>query len=187
MKKAKTVETIKNKVNISTLSVGDDGLLVQPTIENTAHVNALAIAEKIQQVMGNDFFTIEQMRKKMFIIGNNNRQIKLSWNEARNYITSIANYGLVETIPAVKDCFKIRLDDDFQLRYFDKQIDIRNNEIADYKKLMQTIFDKDKEVPAAKTKPAVKKASPKPVVVKKSTTKKAVVKKAIVKKKASKK
>ena len=99
------------------------------TTENTDHSNALLIAKKIASVMGNDFFTIDQMRKKMVIIKSGNREGKLSWNDARNYVTSILKYGLAEEFKAVKDCYKIRLDDEFQLKYLDTQIEIRNEEI----------------------------------------------------------
>lgn len=127
--------------------------------ENTAHQTALQIAEKIHEIMGSDFFTIDQMRKKMIIPGNNNTQKKFSWTEARNYITTIMKFGLAEELPAVKDCFKIRLDHEFQLNYFDKQIDFKNEEIKVFKALMQEIFDKDKvtELPAKPVKKTVKK------------------------------
>lgn len=130
------------------------------TKENVEHQNAIAIANKINEIMGKDFFTIEQMRKKMVITKGNNRSEKISWNEARNYLTSIMRYGLVEALPAVKDCYKIRLDHEFQLNYFDKQIDIRNEEIDTYKKIMQEIFDKDDEVSKLPTK-AIKKTAAK--------------------------
>ncbi|GEM_PF-3938041 len=116
------------------------------TKENVEHQNAIAIAKKILEIMGNDFFTIDQMRKKMVITKNNNHSEKLSWDEARKYLTSIMRYGLAEALPAVKDCYKIRLDHEFQLNYFDKQIDIRNEEIEAYKKIMQEIFDKDEAI-----------------------------------------
>lgn len=109
------------------------------TIENTDQTNALLIAKKIVSVMGSDFFTIEQMRKKMIIINSGNREEKLSWNEARNYVTSIIKYGLAEELYAVKDCYKIRLDDEFQLQYFDTQIEIRNVEIKIYQELVDKI------------------------------------------------
>lgn len=109
------------------------------TTENTDQANALLIAKKIVSVMGNDFFTIDQMRKKMVIINSGNREGKLSWREARNYVTSIMKYGLAEELKAVKDCYKIRLDDEFQLKYFDTQIKIRNEEIKVYKALLNKI------------------------------------------------
>lgn len=109
------------------------------TIENTDQANALLIARKIVNVMGGDFFTIEQMRKKMVIINSGNREEKLSWNEARNYVTSIIKYGLAEELQAVKDCYKIRLDDEFQLHYFYTQIEIRNVEIKIYEELVAKI------------------------------------------------
>ncbi len=130
------------------------------TAENTAHKNALVIAKTIEDIMGKDFFTIEQMRKKMVVTKDKNHS-RLSWNDARNYITSIANYGLAEALPAVKDCYKIRLDHEFQLNYFDKQIDIRNAEIEVYKQIQQQIFNKDEvsELPVKQAKnKAVKKA-----------------------------
>ena len=114
------------------------------TTENTDHSNALLIAKKIASVMGNDFFTIDQMRKKMVIIKSGNREGKLSWNDARNYVTSILKYGLAEEFKAVKDCYKIRLDDEFQLKYLDTQIEIRNEEIKVYKGLMDKIFKRSK-------------------------------------------
>ncbi len=49
-------------------------------------------------------------------------------------------YGLAEEFNAVKDCYKIRLDDEFQLKYFDTQIEIRNEEIKEYKGVMDKIF-----------------------------------------------
>jgi hypothetical protein len=132
------------------------------TIENTDQTNALLIAKKIVSVMGSDFFTIEQMRKKMIIINNGNREEKLSWNEARNYVTSIIKYGLAEELKAVKDCYKIRLDDEFQLQYFDHQIEIRNVEIKLYKELMDEICKRTKKekqvkLPIKSMKNAVKK------------------------------
>ena len=110
------------------------------TTENTDHANAILIAKKIASVMGPDFFTIDQMRKKMVIIKSGNREGKLSWNDARNYVISIMKYGLAEEFNAVKDCYKIRLDDEFQLKYFDTQIEIRNEEIKEYKGVMDKIF-----------------------------------------------
>lgn len=109
------------------------------TNENTDHENALLIAKKIVSVMGADFFTIDQMRKKMVIINTGNREGKLSWSEARNYVTSIMKYGLAEEFNAVKDCYKIHLDDEFQLKYFDTQIKIRNEEIKVYKSLKSKV------------------------------------------------
>ncbi|OFY87695.1 MAG: hypothetical protein A3F72_13305 [Bacteroidetes bacterium RIFCSPLOWO2_12_FULL_35_15] len=109
------------------------------TTENTDQANALLIAKKIASVMGNDFFTIDQMRKKMVIINSSNREGKLSWSEGRSYVTSIMKYGLAEEFKAVKDCYKIRLDNEFQLKYFRTQIKIRNEEIKIYKGLMDKI------------------------------------------------
>ena len=128
------------------------------TTENTDHSNALLIAKKIASVMGNDFFTIDQMRKKMVIIKSGNREGKLSWSEARNYVTSIIKYGLAEEFKAVKDCYKIRLDDEFQLKYFDTQIEIRNEEIKEYKGLMDKIPKRSKvKSPVKRSAKTIKK------------------------------
>lgn len=89
---------------------------------NTEHTNAVLIAEKIKTIMGDDFFTIDQMRKKMTIIDEKNHTQKLSWNVAKGYIASITNYGLVEDLKAVKDTFKIRIDADYRLNYINLQI-----------------------------------------------------------------
>lgn len=51
-------------------------------------------------------------------------------------------YGLAEEFKAVKNCYKICLDDEFQLKYFDAQIKIRNEEIKVYKGLMDRICKK---------------------------------------------
>ena len=112
--------------------------------ENTDYPNALLIAKKIASVMGADFFTIDQMRKKMVIIKSGNHEGKLSWNDARNYLTSIMKYGLAEEFNAVKNCYKIRLDDEFQLKYFDAQIEIRKSEMKIYKGLMYKIRKRSK-------------------------------------------
>ncbi|MDO9186943.1 MAG: hypothetical protein Q7W13_13095 [Bacteroidia bacterium] len=116
--------------------------------ENEMYKNAKVVANKILETMGSDFFTIDQMRKKMSITetATNSKPRRLTWSEAKNYISSISKFGLAESLQAVKDCYKIRLDDEFQLNYFDKQIDIRNEEIAVYKEIMQEIFDKDESV-----------------------------------------
>lgn len=134
------------------------------TIENTDQANAFLIAEKIVSVMGNDFFTIDQMRKKMIIINSGNREDKLSWNEARNYVTSIIKYGLAEELQAVKDCYKIRLDDEFQLQYFDTQIEIRNVEIKIYQELVDKISKRAiKKKKAKRTIKSIKKVVKKKV------------------------
>ena len=132
------------------------------TTENTDHSNALLIAKKIVSVMGADFFTIDQMRKKMVIINAGNREGKLSWNDARNYVTSIMKYGLAEEFKAVKDCYKIRLDVEFQLQYFGTQIKIRNDEIKVYRGLInkickRSIQEKPVKRPLKLEKVAVKK------------------------------
>lgn len=159
-----TTTTGKSKMPVS----ANTGIETTEKQVNQKYVNAISIAEKIMSVMGPDYFTIEQMRKKM-VITDNSMPKKLSWSVCNGYLTSIANYGLAEQLINVKNCFRIQLDTHFRISYFDRQIDIRNEEIKEYKELMQEIFDKDK-APKAQTetaKPATKKAVVKKTVIKK--------------------
>lgn len=106
-------------------------------IENTAYKNALSIAKTIIEVMGEDFFTIEQMRKKMMVPKKNKKNMSpLSWGEARGYVHALIPYGLIEVLGAVKDCYKIRLDKEFQIKYLRNQIAIRNTEIDEFMNLI---------------------------------------------------
>lgn len=123
--------------------------------ENVAHKNAITVAKTIEEILGKDFFTIEQMRKKMIITTNNNQGKRLSWNEARGYIAAIIPFGLIETLPAVKDCYKVRLDEVFQINYLANQIKIREKEILEFHHLVLAI-SKNIELPAA-TKEEAKK------------------------------
>lgn len=109
------------------------------TKENVEHQNAIAIAKTIEELIGKDFFTIEQMRKKIVMPTPDKKGKKLSWAEARGYISSITSYGLVEESPAVKG-FKIRLDEAFRLNFLSQQIGNRELEIAELKNLINEIL-----------------------------------------------
>lgn len=95
-----------------------------------AYKEALATAKTIEETMGKEFFTLDQMRKKMTPL-NNGRHIKtMGGGEARKFIIPLISFGMVEVLQAVNDCYKIRLDKDFQISYLKNQIAIRENEIA---------------------------------------------------------
>ena len=112
--------------------------------ENTANKEAISLAKRIEEVMGNDFFTIDQMRKKM-TTQNNQRHVKtMGGGEAKSFILSIIPYGLVETLTAVKDCYKIRLDNEYRIAYLKNQVDLRKDEING---LLNLIFEIDPVIP----------------------------------------
>lgn len=116
---------------------------------NTAHTNAIANAKIVEETMGKDFFTIDQMRKKM-IIKNNSRYVKpLSGGEARGFILPLIPYGLVEILTAVKDCYKIRLDNEYRISYLKNQVDLRKAEINE---LINLIFEIDPVIPVDEKK-----------------------------------
>lgn len=93
------------------------------------HEEARQAAIIIIQQMGPGYFTIADMMKSskngnLIIMKNPSHpglKQKLSWNDAKNAIIGIFKFGLVEQHPETKDCFKIRLDKEFRINYFNNQ------------------------------------------------------------------
>lgn len=122
MKKTNPVKTVKAKMPKAEVKT-------EATVSDP-HRDAVMVAQQIETVMGKDYFTIDQMRKKMMVTpGGSKHPKKLSWTQAEAYIKSILSYGLVEAVPAVKGCYKIRLDQEYRLAYADQQIKLHQAKI----------------------------------------------------------
>lgn len=103
------------------------------------HAEARQTAVIIIREMGPRFFTIADMVKKgregNLVIYKNTAHPglpqKLSWNDAKNMITTMYSFGLIELHPETKDCVKIRLDKEFRIAFFQNQKQILVTKMSD--------------------------------------------------------
>lgn len=136
-------------------------------------------AEVIEQHMGKEFFTIEQYRSRMGIENPRSKKIeKMSWNEAKVSLQNLALLGHIEYANSVqenfnKNMFRVRLDNEFVLNHYQKQLDEYTMKFNEAKFAMTVINGTYKPIKEVTSKPAVKK------VVKPAAKK--VVKKAVKK------
>ena len=130
-------------------------------------------AEIIEQHMGKEFFTIEQYRSRMGIENPRSKKIeKMSWNEAKVSLQNLALLGHIEYANSVqenfnKNMFRVRLDNEFVMNHYQKQLDdywMKLNEAkfamtvidGTYKDPIKT--DHSKSDQKKESKPVVKKA-----------------------------
>jgi len=126
---------------------------------------AKAIAKLVEKEMGKDFFTIDDMRKKL--VKSDGRFLKkISWQEARNYTDFLNKYGFCEislSESAHNTQYRIRFDIKFRKEAYQNQKELYEQKISEIN-IVLSLLDQEykKHAPAKK---AVKKSG-----LKKSTS-----------------
>ena len=145
-------------------------------------------AEVIKNEIGAEFFTIEQFRAKMGIQNPRTKKYeKMSWNEAKVTLQNLALLGHIEYANSVqenfnKNMFRVRLDDEFVMNHYQKQLDDYWMKLNEAKFAMTVVDGSYKDPIKTDTKNPNEKKVSKPAVKKivKPAVKK-VIKKAVKK------
>ncbi|HEY0029156.1 MAG TPA: hypothetical protein VGC65_00245 [Bacteroidia bacterium] len=122
---------------------------------NEAKTAAITIAGE----MGPGYFTIHEMVKKSregkLVIYKNTAHPsmpqKMSWTDAKNAILNIYKFGLIESHPEIKECFRVRLDKQFRIDYFQNQKELLVTKMSDAN-ISISVIQAEEEVKSPATK-----------------------------------
>lgn len=77
-------------------------------------------AKTIQSILGNDWFNISDMIRRVMLTSNPKHPRKLSWHEANSILQMLKLFGLIEVQEnkGAIATYRVRLDKEYRINYF---------------------------------------------------------------------